>query len=71
MRLMIGHLNWIEDSSINQQLKETKKVVQTVLKPGQNPGASVKENIGIVSSYFSTKFTINITYFVQGLAAGL
>ena len=43
---MIRHQQWVEDKDTKDLLKVVKRKVQTVLKPGQNPGASSKENIG-------------------------
>ena len=46
-RLQVGHLNWIEDSTVKADLTAAKKVVQEALKPGQVPGGSEEDNQGI------------------------
>ena len=44
--LQIGHLNWIEDSTVKADLAEAKRVIQEALKPGQVPEGSEEDNQG-------------------------
>ena len=44
--LMIGHHTWVEDATVKADIANAKKVVQEVLKPGQVPGGSKKDNQG-------------------------
>ena len=44
--LMTEHHNWIEDSTVKDQMKAAKEVVQQALKPNQVPGGSREQNQG-------------------------
>jgi hypothetical protein len=44
--LMAGHHHWVEDSSVQADIANAKKIAQQVLKPGQNPGGSKEDNEG-------------------------
>ena len=41
--LHIGHHNWIEDVTVQQEIKAAKELVQQVLKPSQCPGGSQRQ----------------------------
>ena len=46
MHLKLNHHQWIEDKETKILLKDVKEQVQTLLKPGQNPGGSMDDNVG-------------------------
>ena len=51
--LHIGHHNWIEDVTVQPEIKAAKELVQQVLKLSQCPGGSQDDNIGkIILFYF-------------------
>jgi hypothetical protein len=44
--LLIEHHNWIEDTTVKDDIAATKRTVQHALKPGKFPGGSKEENVG-------------------------
>ena len=55
LHLRAGHFNWVEDMSVVGLIKKEKAVVQQALKPGQVPGGSDEENIGVAYGYPDAK----------------
>ena len=45
--LHIDHLAWIEDKDVKDDIKEAREKIKTALKPGQHPGGSKEDNIGV------------------------
>merc|ERR1719186_1269433 len=45
--LHIDHLAWIEDKDVKDDIKEAREKIKTDLKPGQHPGGSKEDNIGV------------------------
>ena len=62
LHLRIGHYNWIEDMQVKPKIKMEKEVLQKALKPGQVPGGSSAENIGVAYGYPDAKVFNPILY---------
>ena len=67
--LHIDHLAWIEDKDVKDDIKEAREKIKTALKPGQHPGGSKEDNIGVaydcpdakVSDCALVKLQLNLT----------
>lgn len=44
---MVEHYEWVEYKEVADEIKMAKEEIKTALKPGQHPGGSKEENIGL------------------------
>ena len=63
--LRADHLDWVEDKSVADTIKEEKQVVKDALKPGKYPGGSKEENLGVAYDFPDAKVRFICSIFVQ------
>lgn len=73
MHLKLNHHQWIEDKETKILLKDVKEQVQTLLKPGQNPGGSMDDNVGrkLIFFFFLPQAGPRMTHLEMKLKLGV